>query len=140
MSQVRVLKQEQLIAVLPSTADERGQALNELAPMLNLFDSPESMARRVEAGLALSATVSRAGERIGVLFYAWDQATLAISFAEVSLDRKHDHFAEFIEAAESIACQLGAKWIHFNTRRAGLVRKAARHGYTPDTVNLVKRL
>jgi hypothetical protein len=129
-----------MIAVLPTTAEERGRAIGELGPMLNAFDSPQSMAQRVEAGGALSATVSLAGERIGVLFYAWDEVAKAISFAGVSLDREHEHFAEFIEAAETIARQLGAQWIHFNTRRAGLVRKAARHGYTADTVNLVKRL
>ena len=138
---MKILCANELVRLLPASSQDVAEALQLLQSLIARFESVASLQYRFEEGLIQCVNVEIAGQRIYTIFFCHDSITKSIQFAAARMDRgSEDFFPLLVESGEKIAREKGARWIHFSTKRAGIVEKFQRFGYEPDTINMVKEV
>jgi hypothetical protein len=136
---MKALTQKNLIELLPTYSDHVETALLSLADTLGAWGTVEAMRYGLAEGFVQCVNLEIEGEASYVIFFSFDPLTKSIQFSAAALTQK-ENWALLMSGLDSIAQKFGAKWIHFNTRRAGVVKRSAEFGYRADTINLVKEL
>jgi hypothetical protein len=135
----KLLDRDSLLALLPTDEKTAVDAASRLNDFLCPHDSFEAISYEVREGLTRCVTIQADNVDAYVVYFNVDRLRKALTCAAVGLT-DNDYFPALAAGVEEIARAEGCEWVHFCTRRRGMVKRAIEYGYEPVSVYIAKKI